>query len=157
MKLEILESFTPAIARVPYEISRVLTPLKSSCTGPFFTIYEYTRSNQGLINAFEHWSLVDNTCHIRFFVDSLKHFLHASEEVNKFLIVVSDLFKKHCVCCQRISILGWFNYRKYVIASTGKVLALLKESECAQMFFSFTCSFAHFLSVNQSINFIYPR
>ena len=136
MKLEILESFTPAFARVPYEISRVLTPLKSSCTGPFFTIYEcITRSNQGLINASEHWSLVDNTCHIRFFVDSLKHFLHASEEVNKFLIVVSDLFKKHCVCCQRISILGWFNYRKYVIASTGKVLTLLKESECAQMFF----------------------
>ena len=55
-----------------------------------------TRSNQGLISAFEHWSLVDNTCHIHFFVDRIMHFLYVSEAVNKFLINVLDLFKKHC-------------------------------------------------------------
>ena len=43
-----------------------------------------TRSNQGLISAFEHWSLVHNTCHVPFFVDKITHFLYASEAVNKF-------------------------------------------------------------------------
>ena len=58
-----------------------------------------TRSNQGLISAFEHWSLVDNTCHIHFSVDRIMHFLYATEAVNKFLINVLDLFKKCCIYC----------------------------------------------------------
>ena len=58
-----------------------------------------TRSNQGLISAFEHWSWVDNTCHIHFSVDRIMHFLYATEAVNKSLINVLDLFKKCCIYC----------------------------------------------------------
>ena len=60
-----------------------------------------TRSNQGLISAFERWSLVNSTCHIRFFVDRITHFLYASEAVNKFLINILDLFRKHCIYFQK--------------------------------------------------------
>ena len=53
---------------------------------------------------------------------------------------------------ERILILGWFNYWKYVIASTGKVREHLEGSECAQMFF---LPWAALLIFYQSINQLY--
>ena len=58
----------------------------------------------------------------------------------------------HKDLAERISILGWFNYWKYVIASTGKVREHLEGSECAQMFF---LPWAALLIFYQSINQLY--
>ena len=58
----------------------------------------------------------------------------------------------HKDLAERISILGWFNYWKYVIASTGKVREHLDGSECAQMFF---LPWAALLIFYQSINQLY--
>ena len=168
------------------------------------------RSNIG------HWSIT-HAIFASSVVDRLTHFLHASEEVNKFLIVVLDLVKKHCIYFQKglsSNLLSADEEYNYNLWCKYKFLTSCNFSVCKKIIyrtmiafdvrrtqpklnarslgrknldfrlvqlleirhslhrqgarpskriwmcsnvFSFTCSFAHFLSMNESINLIYPR